>query len=146
MKTCSVCNATLFDDMDTCYGCLHRFDAEYSSFGAELPNSTAASEEASPLPEPFYTDSPYEDAFLETYGPFESFCIPYYTNGEDDSAPYWATSEPSQATSTRLNGTGKEPVPNKGAWKLRIELQCNGSTERTWVMDFPSRGVIPQSS
>lgn len=26
MKTCPVCNARAFDDMDVCYGCLHRFD------------------------------------------------------------------------------------------------------------------------
>lgn len=26
MKTCPVCNAKAFDDMDVCYGCLHRFD------------------------------------------------------------------------------------------------------------------------
>ena len=27
MKTCTVCNATCFDDMEVCYGCLHRFGA-----------------------------------------------------------------------------------------------------------------------
>ncbi|MDO4290909.1 MAG: hypothetical protein Q4C41_06750 [Eggerthellaceae bacterium] len=25
MKTCPVCRTTLFDDMDTCYGCMYRF-------------------------------------------------------------------------------------------------------------------------
>lgn len=25
MKTCPVCKTTLFDDMDTCYGCMYRF-------------------------------------------------------------------------------------------------------------------------
>ena len=27
MKACPVCKARVFDDMDTCYGCLHRFDS-----------------------------------------------------------------------------------------------------------------------
>ena len=27
MKVCPVCKARVFDDMDTCYGCLHRFDS-----------------------------------------------------------------------------------------------------------------------
>lgn len=27
MKTCPVCQATCFDDMDVCYGCMHRFPA-----------------------------------------------------------------------------------------------------------------------
>lgn len=26
MKTCPICKATLFDDMEVCYGCMHRFD------------------------------------------------------------------------------------------------------------------------
>lgn len=26
MKECPVCSAVTFDDMDVCYGCLHRFD------------------------------------------------------------------------------------------------------------------------
>lgn len=26
MKTCPVCHARCFDDMETCYGCLHRFN------------------------------------------------------------------------------------------------------------------------
>ncbi len=28
MKTCPVCSATTFDDMEVCYGCLHRFGSE----------------------------------------------------------------------------------------------------------------------
>lgn len=28
MKTCPVCKARLFEDMDTCYGCMHRFDED----------------------------------------------------------------------------------------------------------------------
>ncbi len=27
MKVCPVCKARVFDDMDTCYGCLYRFDS-----------------------------------------------------------------------------------------------------------------------
>lgn len=30
MKTCPVCHARCFDDMDMCYGCLHRFSGEDS--------------------------------------------------------------------------------------------------------------------
>ncbi len=28
MKRCPVCKATLFDDMDTCYGCMYRFGSK----------------------------------------------------------------------------------------------------------------------
>ena len=36
MKTCPVCGAKAFDDMDVCYGCLHRFDEKRS---VASPNS-----------------------------------------------------------------------------------------------------------
>lgn len=29
MKQCPVCKARCFDDMEICYGCLHRFEEEY---------------------------------------------------------------------------------------------------------------------
>lgn len=28
VKTCPVCKTKLFEDMDTCFGCMHRFDAD----------------------------------------------------------------------------------------------------------------------
>lgn len=28
MKTCPVCQGKVFDDMDTCYNCLHHFEEE----------------------------------------------------------------------------------------------------------------------
>ena len=28
MKICPVCQGKVFDDMDTCYNCMHRFDSD----------------------------------------------------------------------------------------------------------------------
>lgn len=28
MKTCPICHAATFDDAETCFGCLHRFEEE----------------------------------------------------------------------------------------------------------------------
>ncbi len=35
MKTCPVCQAQCFDDMDICYGCMHRFDYSVASPAGE---------------------------------------------------------------------------------------------------------------
>lgn len=35
MKVCPVCKSRLFDDMDTCYGCMHRFENDSSSVISE---------------------------------------------------------------------------------------------------------------
>ena len=31
MRTCPVCRTAIFDDMDTCYGCMYRFEAEQAA-------------------------------------------------------------------------------------------------------------------
>lgn len=51
VKTCPVCKTKLFEDMDTCFGCMHRFDTDVDS-GArqrddvegETPHPTASKE------------------------------------------------------------------------------------------------------
>ena len=43
MKTCPICQATCFDDMDTCYGCLHRFNAANEAEGPTFHNEAADS-------------------------------------------------------------------------------------------------------
>lgn len=45
MKTCPVCQATCFDDMDVCYGCMHRFPA-VSLDKKEPPSGKAAKSES----------------------------------------------------------------------------------------------------
>ena len=43
MKVCPICKSRCFDDMDTCYGCLHNFAKEYDDdvFSyPETPNTT----------------------------------------------------------------------------------------------------------
>ena len=39
MKTCPICNAQVFDDMDVCYGCMYRFDRETLQEKGELPHA-----------------------------------------------------------------------------------------------------------
>lgn len=54
MKTCPVCQATCFDDMETCFGCLHRFDAPSHQDGrapAEAPSEASAASAFAPQPE-----------------------------------------------------------------------------------------------
>lgn len=36
MKKCPVCKTAVFDDMDVCYGCMHRFSAFEPEIGAAL--------------------------------------------------------------------------------------------------------------
>ena len=39
MKTCPTCNAVCFDDMATCYGCLHAFTSDDVAVPEELSNA-----------------------------------------------------------------------------------------------------------
>lgn len=44
MKTCPICHAQCFDDMEVCYGCMHRFTDDDSASGG---HPAAASEQGS---------------------------------------------------------------------------------------------------
>lgn len=37
MIECPICHAKCFDDMDTCYGCMHRFSREDVQMQADRP-------------------------------------------------------------------------------------------------------------
>ena len=57
MKTCPVCQATLFDDMDVCYGCMHEFTSKLEGREASKEMPPQAQEGVAPtlrvpLPEP----------------------------------------------------------------------------------------------
>lgn len=54
MKTCPVCKATVFDDMDTCYGCMHRFGGDDPGLGSGLEGA-------------FDFAVPFEDELWEEY-------------------------------------------------------------------------------
>ena len=49
MKICPVCKSRCFDDMQVCYGCMHRFDAEEPE---QNPAMDAAPSEGGELSEP----------------------------------------------------------------------------------------------
>lgn len=52
MKTCPICGARLFEDMDTCYGCMHRFDGKKADKAVgELELSGCSSEQVGDAPE-----------------------------------------------------------------------------------------------
>ena len=40
MKTCPICKARCFDDMEICYGCMHRFETEDTSFEVPVEDVT----------------------------------------------------------------------------------------------------------
>lgn len=40
MKVCPICKSRCFDDMDTCYGCLHNFSKEYDDDVFAYPDSS----------------------------------------------------------------------------------------------------------
>ena len=41
MKTCPTCGSVCFDDMDTCFDCLHRFDQESEPVIPIVPETPA---------------------------------------------------------------------------------------------------------
>lgn len=44
MKTCPVCKARCFDDMEVCYGCMHRFAEGETAFDVPVEDATPVAE------------------------------------------------------------------------------------------------------
>ncbi len=72
MKTCPVCKATVFDDMDVCYGCLYRFSASPGEQEALQNTLLTASDTGASQAEPKSVQTKQEDMRTET----ERECIP----------------------------------------------------------------------
>lgn len=66
MKSCPVCEATTFDDMEICYGCLHRFGEDGSAsalLGHDRPSRKPALPDASEPPvQPSVSEKPPDAA------------------------------------------------------------------------------------
>ena len=66
MKTCPVCKATVFDDMDVCYGCLYRFSATPGAQEALQNTLLIASGAGASQAEPKSVQTKQEDMRTET--------------------------------------------------------------------------------
>ncbi len=50
MKTCPVCGSICFDDMTTCYGCMHDFSRDEAPRPRDMPNDAPTARHALTLP------------------------------------------------------------------------------------------------
>lgn len=46
MRTCPICHATCFDDMEVCFGCMHRFEAAADAVDGTPPEPCDSSQAA----------------------------------------------------------------------------------------------------
>lgn len=75
IKKCPVCKATLFEDVDTCYGCMYTFgsnpeiEAEaQAEAGAEMPNAIEAEATGPDMPEPEAPADLFNEFLIELDG------------------------------------------------------------------------------
>ncbi|MDO4182103.1 MAG: hypothetical protein Q4E12_00635 [Coriobacteriia bacterium] len=114
MKTCPTCNATCFDDMPVCYGCLHSFaDEDAAPEGAttaaglpKLPENTAS-------------------------------VLPPCTLPEEESAVMGAHAAREKSPSRTLSVPAITVVPEKGAHAHKLATREQGlalNQEGNWVL------------
>lgn len=115
MKTCPVCQATLFDDMDVCYGCMHEFTSN--------PDEREASKEA-PL-------QAQKDAA-------PTLRVPLLEPQLQPQARPLAT-VPAQAVSTP--GEGCAAAPANAPWTLKVEMRSGDEPRTAWSVELVPAGV-----
>lgn len=109
MKTCPTCKTTVFEDMEVCYACLHRFDA--------IPASAAAEASFADLGNPALTERATASAQLPELD--ECFL-------DIEDAPL------------ALPGS-EACVPAFPEWVIRLEMRNEGHPQRVWSMELNPR-------
>lgn len=113
MKTCPVCQATLFDDMDVCYGCMHEFGpGEPTQLPMASPREpNPASEAAPPIP---LAAQPVEESVAGRHA------------------------RPCDEDSPRERREGVKPADFP--WTVRFEMRSQHDPAESWAMELVPAG------
>ncbi len=115
MKTCPICNTTLFDDMEVCYGCMYSFgskpelERKARDAASETSVITSVREDGEKLV------NAREDVVLSAPAPREDVIV------ANDPLPLALLA---QATSS---------MPG---WGIRFEMHDASAPDRTWSMEL----------
>ena len=130
MKTCPVCKTTLFDDMEVCYGCMHRFDIENDD-GEVVVASVAPRSHAED------NDSPVSELHAENGVPQAS--EPHADKASHGVDGSLQVSEPH--VKEKPQGHEKAPAPQEGegavhAWTIKLEMRNQYDLGHTWAVEL----------
>ena len=136
MKTCPVCKTQVFDDMQSCFGCMHRFDDDPDA-GAD----GARREDRWEIePQPAVRRSEYEGGLTERGA--------YEPSLSEDGFPHHAWPAPSRgadASASRVNAAdfGAFAPPGIG---VRLEVRVATNPAQVWSAElFPTPWPSPSS-
>lgn len=108
MKTCPVCQATLFDDMDVCYGCMHEFTPKLEEKEASKEAPLRAQEGVAPtLRVPLLEPQPQARSLAGA---------------------------PVQAVQTL--GEGHAAAPANAPWMLKVEMRSGDEPRTAWSVEL----------
>ncbi len=131
MKICPVCKSTLFDDMDVCYGCMHRFEGEDG-----LPEEArSVSLEGSPRREgcicPVCKSTLFDDMDV-CYGCMHRF------EGED-GLPEEARSVSLEGSPRREGCSARRGGEDPPGFLVRVEVRDYRDDRTMWSMELVPR-------
>lgn len=117
MKTCPVCQATLFDDMGVCYGCMYEFGLKPDLEERE----GAGPREAAPRPA-----APGQEAILRESMPVV----------ESKGAPQ------ALGVGSMASSGAEAALPAGAPWAIRLEMRSGADPQATWSMELvPTSGA-----
>lgn len=130
MKTCPVCKTTLFDDMEVCYGCMHRFDIENDDgevVAASVASRSHAEDSVSPV-----SELHAENGVRQVSEPYADKAL----HGADGSLQV-----PEPHVKEKSQGYEKAPAPQKGegavhAWTIKLEMRNQHDPSQTWAVEL----------
>lgn len=108
MKTCPVCQATLFDDMNVCYGCMHEFTSKLEGREASKEMPPQAQEGVAPtLQVPLLEPQPQARSLAAV-----------------------------AAQALPTSGEGQVGAPADAPWTLRVEMRSGDEPRTAWSVEL----------
>lgn len=154
MKRCPVCQTMLFEDMDICYGCLHRFpegddpagegaiDADRERQALKSANLAADLPQIEMKPAPGQIvrgESSLASACFADVGAFDCSVLDEAgsaASGEAGSVDSNAAG-PAELNPVDLVEAGRSVLTGVDAdWIMRLELRCPDEPSRSWIISL----------
>lgn len=124
MKTCPICNTTLFDDMETCYGCMYTFGTKPD---LEAKAQEAKSETHVMQPVPAAPASVAEEpTTASSVAPAAQAPIP--------CEPFAETTGPAMSEAMPLALLAK--AATLPGWSIRFEMRDEAKPTQSWTMQL----------
>lgn len=143
MKTCPVCKTMLFDDMEVCYGCMHKFGAEFDEGveGSLLADASTNELQRETLQEIQESQRPHQRETQRQQKPQQGEIRQQLEPRQGESQQAKASSFVSDNKTASGEGAAyiekaARSEENASAWTIKLEMKSKEDPRSIWAIEL----------